>query len=91
MTKLVINRCYGGFGLSEHAKEWLEERGNFDSEYNIYRGNPLLLEYIDQFGGEAASGLYAKLKVVEIPDDVEWVIEEHAGYEHIAEVHRTWP
>lgn len=25
--KVVINRCYGGFGLSTEAKEWLLERG----------------------------------------------------------------
>ena len=27
---------------------------------------------------------------VEIPDDVEWQIEEYDGTEHISEKHRTW-
>jgi hypothetical protein len=40
--------------------------------------------------GEAANGQYAKLKVVTIPDDVEWTIEEYDGMEWIAEAHRTW-
>lgn len=40
--------------------------------------------------GEAASGLLSDLEIVEIPDDVEWQIEEHDGAEWISEVHRTW-
>lgn len=27
MTKIVINKCYGGFRLSQEACEWLYERG----------------------------------------------------------------
>jgi hypothetical protein len=30
------------------------------------------------------------LEIVEIPDDVEYTIEEYDGLEHIAEKHRTW-
>ena len=30
------------------------------------------------------------LKVVEIPDDVEWEIEEYDGNEWVSEVHRCW-
>jgi hypothetical protein len=41
-------------------------------------------------GGEKANGGCAILKVVEIPDNIEWEIEEYDGYEHIAEKHRTW-
>jgi hypothetical protein len=33
----------------------------------------------------------AELEVVEIPDDVEWIIVDYDGMEHIAEKHRTWP
>ena len=40
--------------------------------------------------GEKANGSHAKLKVVEIPDGVEYEISEYDGNEHIAEVHRTW-
>ena len=40
--------------------------------------------------GDKASGNSARLRIVEIPDDVEWKIEEYDGYEHVAEVHRTW-
>jgi hypothetical protein len=30
------------------------------------------------------------LRIVEIPDGVEWHISEYDGIEHIAENHRTW-
>ena len=31
MTKVVINKCFGGFTLSKKAVEWLEERGVFNT------------------------------------------------------------
>ena len=40
--------------------------------------------------GEAANGSHARLKIVEIPDDVEWQIENYNGLEWVAEKHRTW-
>ena len=41
--------------------------------------------------GEHSWGPHAELLVVEIPDDVEWYIEEYDGREWIAERHRVWP
>jgi len=40
--------------------------------------------------GSAAAGEYAELKIVEIPDDINWYIEEYDGKEHVAELHRVW-
>lgn len=40
--------------------------------------------------GEEANGDCAELEVVEIPDDVNWEIENYDGYETIREVSRTW-
>ena len=37
-----------------------------------------------------ADGEYASLRIVKVPFDVEWVIEEYDGSEIIAEKHRTW-
>jgi len=54
------------------------------------RSDPLLIECIETLGSKEVSGSCAKLKIVEIPDDVEYSIEEYDGFEHIAEVHRTW-
>lgn len=141
--KVVINRCYGGFGLSDAAYrkliEWgvpvrkyvKEKRGDdglykdeplndgeilFDREltpqgeddlkdfYYKYpsarerywecwtsqnRTHPLIVRVVEELG-EAASGRHSKLAVVEIPDGVEWEIDEYDGIEHIAKKHRTW-
>ena len=40
--------------------------------------------------GSAAWDKYAELKIVEIPDDVNWYVEEYDGKEHVAELHRVW-
>jgi hypothetical protein len=40
--------------------------------------------------GEKANGGFADLHVVEIPDGVEYEIDEYDGVESIHEVHRSW-
>lgn len=146
--KLVINSCYGGFGLSDTAYEKLIEWGvpvkkyekeerdqetglyksqplndgevifdreltpvgedSFNDIYHKYKGSearsnqrywdtwirdsrshPLLLRVVEELG-EAANGFAAELKIVEIPDGVDYEISEYDGIEHIAEKHRTW-
>ena len=39
---------------------------------------------------ERANGKWAKLKIVRVPKDVKWTIEENDGWEWVAEKHRTW-
>ena len=139
--KVVINKCYGGFGLSHEAmmryaeikgfklypeeeefglvtywkipksermdvslrgpSEWnklsLEDRQKFNqqwSEQTVYdrdieRNDPALIQVVEELG-EKSSGNYAKLSIVNIPDGVDWEIEEYDGTEWIAEKHRTW-
>ena len=53
------------------------------------RHDPLLVECVEKLG-KKAWGQHAELKVVEIPDGVEYSIEEYDGREHVAERHRTW-
>ena len=94
MQKIVINTCFGGFGLSSEAFERYKElsgRQN-DSFYDdeICRNDPNLVRVVGEMGSKA-SGLYANLEVVEIPDGVDWQLEEYDGNEHVAEAHRTWP
>ena len=136
--KVVINKCYGGFGLSPEAilklyamgskvidahpaKEYFG-KGSFRSlesslcEWKEYlsspvkhglfltvfspdeafvlsfggaRDDPDLVSAVEEMG-DSAAGRFAKLEVVEIPDGVEYSIEEYDGLEHIAEAHRTW-
>ena len=53
------------------------------------RTHPLVIRVIEELG-EAANSRCAELKVVEIPDNVEYYIDEYDGIEHIAEKHRIW-
>lgn len=74
-------------GYQYYVNEILDD--NFFSERDIKRDDPDLIRVIEELGPES-SGKYASLKVVEIPDDVKWHIEEYDGLEHVAEKHRTW-
>ena len=92
--KVVINACYGGFGLSEKAQaEYIKAHALSDAEYldvySIERNDPILLERVERLGDDSF-GNFAELEIIEIPDDVEWYIEDYDGFEHVAEQHRTW-
>lgn len=82
--KIVINCRHGGFGLSEEAKAKLAEYGGTQE-----RNCPKLVRVVEELGAKAGDS-YADLKVVEIPDDVDWIIQEYDGAEWVAERHRTW-
>ena len=93
--KVVINNRYGGFSLSEAGiARYLELKGIecpndgfFDRD--IPRDDPILIKVFEELG-YAASGFCADLKIVEVPDGVDWYIEEYDGNEWVAERHRTW-
>jgi hypothetical protein len=55
----------------------------------IPRDDEKLVQVVEELRG-AANGYAAELKVVEIPDDVQWIIAKTDGVEHVSEVHRTW-
>lgn len=136
--KIVINKCYGGYNLSELAcfalaerkgltlypegkglfvtywtvpeserpaklnyGEWYNQPEELRKAYNeAYRTStfstcpedrtdPDLIAVVEELGAKA-SGRFAQLVIIEIPDDVEWEIEEYDGIEWVSEVHRTW-
>ena len=87
MRKIVINICYGGFGLSEKACRMMGI-SRWDAR-DLRRDDSKLVRVIEELGDEA-NGDYADLKIVEIPDDVDWEIGEFDGTEWVAEKHRTW-
>uniref|UniRef100_A0A6M3LT25 Uncharacterized protein n=1 Tax=viral metagenome TaxID=1070528 RepID=A0A6M3LT25_9ZZZZ len=88
--KIVINTCFGGFSLSPEAYKELEiDWDGFGFAYRGDRDNPKLVAAVEKLGNKA-NGSCAKLKVIEIPDDVKYIIEEHDGSEHIAEEYKTW-
>ena len=59
------------------------------SFYNKKRTDKILIQVIEELGKEA-SGQYADIEVVEIPDGVKWEIDGYDGSELIREVSRTW-
>jgi hypothetical protein len=93
--KIVINRCVGGFGLSDQAWRMLVARkarqckdlpGDFQITWGTDQGHrraDLDLVAIVEMLGDRASALGAKLRVADIPDGVDWVIHEIDGKEQI--------
>ena len=80
--KVVINRCFGGFNLNPKARqEYCARKGIqdiFDSE--IDRADPDLVAVVESMG-KASWGKYAELKIVDIPDEVKYTIEQYDGQE----------
>ena len=89
--KIVINKCYGGFGLSDKALALYNElaSSNIQHTFDIARNDPILIQVVETLGTEA-NGRFAKLHIVDIPDDVQWQIDEYDGMESVEEVHRSW-
>ncbi|MFZ5500738.1 MAG: hypothetical protein ACOY58_02340 [Candidatus Micrarchaeota archaeon] len=62
----------------------------FDPARDIARDDPMLIRVIEELG-EAANGQYATLKIVEIPADADWYVDERmGGVEAAREQHQTW-
>ena len=93
LQRIVINDCYGGFGLSKQAlKEYCRLAGVDEKDFydrDIPRDDPYLVKIVRELG-MGANGSHANLKIIEIPGDVEWTVEEYDGVEWVAEKHRTW-
>ena len=96
--KVVINACFGGFGLSGEARAmWRERKGITADARATYadelaRDDADLIAVVEELG-EKANSTYSQLKVVEVPmwlTEKGWTIEEYDGWEHIAENHQTW-
>lgn len=100
--KIAVNKCFGGFGVSEAAfaelgLEWngdgyLENKDfGIESDNRLeYRSHPKLIAAIEKIGEKAASGHFAKVRIVDVPEGVEWEIGEYNGIETMHETHRSW-
>jgi hypothetical protein len=96
--QVVINiQQFGTFSISKKAIEYIQKKIKLKKDkqaigcyaFDNDRANPLLVEAVKKLKNEA-HGAYSILKVVEIPDDIEWKIFASNGEEWIAEKHRTW-
>jgi len=93
IRRIVINDCFGGYGLSEDALEEYKRMACIDdpefTDQDIDRDDTYLVRLVEEWG-ERAEDNFAQLKIVEVPADVDWIIQEYDGHEWIAERHRTW-
>lgn len=90
--KVVVNRCFGGFGISDKAADFISKRKGVEIDpwdYRDNRSDPDLVAAVETLGKEA-DGDYANLDVVEIPDGIDYYIHEYDGRENIHETHRSW-
>jgi hypothetical protein len=78
MTKVVINTCHGGFGISAAAEsKYRELAGITDPDFHslyIPRDDEHLIAVVELMGRSRPTVQYAELKIVEIPDDVNWYV-----------------
>lgn len=93
MPNVVISETFGGFGLSSDAIARIRELGtalpDHSAQRNIPRDNAHLVQTVRELG-RRASGKYAALAIVEVPDGVAWHIHEYDGFETVHEEHRAW-
>ena len=92
--KVVVNNCYGGFELSEEALKYMNipykkdgrwvfpEDSNYLGSYEC-RTNPRLVEFIEEFGSDRASGDCSKLGIEEVPQGCLFRIDNRDGLESI--------
>ena len=52
------------------------------SMFDIKRDDPTLVKTVEDLG-ERASGIFSELKVVEVPDGIDWEITEYGGMEEV--------
>lgn len=74
------NQRYGPM-IMVNGKYWYDK--------DIARDDPVLVNLVRELG-RSACGEHAHLKVVRIPADVDWQIEDYDGCEWVSEKHRTW-
>jgi hypothetical protein len=57
----------------------------------LMRSDKRLIECLEKLGEEAYGKFTSKLKIIEIPDDVEvYIYGSEEGYESVHENHRVW-
>lgn len=135
--KVILNKCYGGFGLSPvAAMMYAKKKGVTLYPYNYYGPNHFkfiknisdcdrvdffftkyygdtvhrncidwtamwypgknemredldLIQIVEELG-EKADGWCSRLKVVEIPDSLDYIIDDYDGIETLHENVQTW-
>jgi len=82
--EVVLNKCYGGFGLSEKALKLYEHYSGKTNVYdcNIPRHSEHLVRVVKELSDEA-NGDCAQLSIETITPDSPYIIYEHDGKERL--------
>lgn len=82
--------------LTEDFGDSFESKAGENSEFkkmlyldSEYREDPVLIEVVEELG-EKANGRYANLVVVDIPDGLDYVIDDYDGIETLHERVKEW-
>lgn len=83
----AIGYCYH---LKNDDFKDIPDAGNngFIEGFHNHRAHPDLIEAIETT--ENPNGRFSNIRIVDIPDDVEWEIDEYDGIETVRELHRSW-
>ena len=86
--KVVYNACYGGFGLSDKAKELGRKLSNNPEwgewEYDLPRHDPILVQVVEQLG-QKANSRHADLQIREVTH--KYRISQYDGSEEVIQPH----
>lgn len=85
----IFSHCF----VKDFGNEATISDNDFE-KYNLYldssyRTDPILIEVVEELG-DKASGRGGRLRVVEIPDGLDYVIDDYDGIETLHEKVREW-
>lgn len=83
--EVLYNACYGGWVISEKAKNIYKLRKSENSTYYSRRNNPTLIQIFKELGDEFNGTKYCKTALVKIPKIYEnyYIISEYDGLETV--------
>ena len=86
MFKVVINACYGGFGLSDEALDLYCSYKNIPESDELYywdieRHDPDLIRVVEELGPKASTN-FSKLVIEEVEEEC-YFISEYDGLESV--------
>ena len=87
LNNWVLEKKFSDYGVMYFKDKAIDE--NYFSEFDIPRYDPFLVQVVEELQ-ENANSEFSSLKIVEIPDGIDFTVEEYDGREWIAETHRTW-
>jgi hypothetical protein len=91
--RVLSTRPFGQDAHEYYRKGHVGEEEHYISHYDFYddtsRKDLDLVAVVEELG-KKANGYCAELHIVEIPDDVDWFIDEYDGMEWVAEKSRKW-